>query len=172
MNKNEIITHLNTAHSVFWNTAIHLPNAHSDGNDIWSVSQNIEHINIALSRLGNYLSLPKKSIESNFGLSQRESISNEALIKNYLKALANGVKATAAFIPELNPETNREELVEKGKNLLHTFISNLEKWSEEELEKYNCPHPVFGNITLREMLYFTIYHVQHHNEIIKKTNLK
>jgi hypothetical protein len=172
MNKNEIITNLNTAHSVFWDTAIHLPNLSIAVNDKWSVGQNVEHINIALLRLGNYLSLPKKSIESNFGLSQRESISNEALIKNYLKALANGVKATAAFIPELNPETNKQELVDQGKNLLQAFISNLENWSEEELERYNCPHPVFGNITVREMLYFTIYHVQHHNEIIKKTNVK
>lgn len=168
MNKSEIITNLNSAHSAFWDTAIHLPNANVSINGKWSVAQNVEHINIALLRLSNYLALPKSSIEGNFGLSDRVSVNNKELIKTYLNAMANGVKATAAFIPELNLETNITELVGQGKDLLDAFISNLQNWSEEELERYNCPHPVFGKITVREILYFTIYHVQHHNKIIKK----
>ncbi len=171
MNKSEIITNLNRAHLAFWETAIQLPNPTISVNDRWSVAQNVEHINIALLRVGNYLLLPKNKIESNFGLSERNSISNDDLIQNYLKALANGVKATAAFIPELNIDTNIEDLVDQGKHLLRVFISNLENWSEEDLERYNCPHPVLGNTTVREILYFTIYHVQHHNEIIKKTKV-
>jgi hypothetical protein len=30
------------------------------------------------------------------------------------------------------------------------------------------PHPLLGKITIREMLYFTAYHVQHHENIIKR----
>jgi hypothetical protein len=56
--------------------------------------------------------------------------------------------------------------------MLEAFISNLQNWSEEELDIYNCPHPVLGKTTIKEVLYFTIYHVQHHTEIIKKTNVK
>ncbi|MBC7846181.1 MAG: DinB family protein [Flavobacterium sp.] len=168
MNKSELITNLNTTHFAFWDTAIHLPNPTISINGKWSVAQNVEHINIALGRVNNYLSLPKTSIESNFGFSNRESISNEALIEKYLNALANGTKATAPFIPELNINSNIQELVHQGKNNLESFISNLQNWSEEELDKYNCPHPALGKITVREMLYFTIYHVQHHNKIIQK----
>lgn len=166
MNKNEIIANLNTAHSVFWDTAIHLPNPNVSKNGKWSVAQNVEHITIALFRLNNYLALPKSTIKSNFGLSDRVSVSNEVFIKIYLKAMANGAKATTPFIPESNLETSIEELVSKGKDLFDAFISNLENWSEEELEIYNCPHPILGKITVREILYFTIYHVQHHNKII------
>lgn len=164
MNKNEIIANLNTAHSAFWDTAIHLPNTYASINGKWSVAQNVEHINIVLFRLSNYLSLPKSTIKSNFGLSERKSTSNEKNIIVFRNALANGVKAIDSFIPELNPETSIEELVSKGKDLLDSFISNLENWSEEELEIYNCPHPILGKIPVREVLYFTIYHVQHHNE--------
>lgn len=78
------------------------------------------------------------------------------------------LKPWIPFIPELNLNTDIDVLVNQGKNLLAEFISNLQNWSEEELETYNCPHPVLGKITVREILYFTIYHVQHHHETIKK----
>jgi hypothetical protein len=168
MNKGEIITNLKTSHYAFWETAIRLPNPTICVNGKWSVTQNVEHINIGLLRVSNYLTLPKSSVEANFGLSERVSTSNETIINMMKNALENGVKATAPFIPELNLEISIEELVGQGKNLLDAFISNLQNWSEEELETYNCPHPVLGKITVREVLYFTIYHVQHHNETINK----
>ncbi|MFM9989350.1 MULTISPECIES: DinB family protein [Flavobacterium] len=168
MNKSEIITNLNTAHSAFWDRAIHLPNPTISVKGKWSVAQNVEHINIGLLRVSNYLALPKSNIETNFGLSERASASNETIVKVFKNALENGIKATASFIPELNLNTNIEVLVNEGKNLLATFISNLQNWTEEELETYNCPHPVLGKITVREILYFTIHHVQHHNETITK----
>ena len=168
MNKIEIITNLNTEHSAFWGTAIHLPNANISVNGKWSVAQNVDHINIALSRVNSYLSLPKSTIKSNYGLSERASTSNETVIKMFENGLKNGAKASELFIPELNLDKNIKEFVSQGKNLLATLISNLQHWSEEELEIYNCPHPVLGKFTVREILYFTIYHVQHHNETIKK----
>lgn len=168
MNKNEIITNLNTEHSAFWDTAIHLPNVNLSINGKWSVNQNVEHINIALSRVNNYLALPKSTIKSNFGLSERASTSIEIVIKMFKNALKNGAKAMGLFIPELDLNANIDVLVNQGKGLLEELISNLQNWSEEEFEIYNCPHPVLGKFTVREILYFTIYHVQHHNETIKK----
>jgi 2-dehydropantoate 2-reductase len=167
MNKKEIINNLNTAHLAFWDTAIHLPNANSSVNGKWSVAQNVEHINIALSRVNNYLALPKSTIKSKFGLSERTSKSNETVIKLFKNALENGAKAMDSFISELNLDKNSKELVSQGKDLLAALISNLQNWSEEEFELYNCPHPFLGKFTVREILYFTIYHVQHHNETIK-----
>jgi hypothetical protein len=172
MNKNEIINNLNTAHLAFWDTASHLPNANISVNGKWSVAQNVEHINIALSRVNTYLTLPKSTIKSNFGLSERTSTSNETVIKLFKNALENGAKTMDSFIPELNLDKNIKELVSQGKDLLTALISNLQNWSEEEFEIYNCPHPVLGKFTVREILYFTIYHVQHHNETIKKNNGK
>lgn len=168
MNKSEIITNLHTAHVAFWNNAFHLPNVNKAVKDKWSVAQNVEHINISLSKVSDYLTLSKSSIESNFGLSQRASISNEQLIKNYLKAIENGAKATSSFIPRVNTETNIQKLIDEGENLLKTCISHLQNWAEDELDKYNCPHPILGQLTAREMLYFTIYHVQHHHKTIQK----
>ncbi|HRH60621.1 MAG TPA: DinB family protein, partial [Chitinophagaceae bacterium] len=45
---------------------------------------------------------------------------------------------------------------------------------EDELDVYILPHPLLGKLTLREMLYFTIYHAEHHlknvEELIEKRN--
>jgi len=42
------------------------------------------------------------------------------------------------------------------------------KHSEAALDKYILPHPLLGKLTLREMLYFTAYHVAHHKQLVEK----
>lgn len=168
MNKVEIIAHLNSEHNLFWDTALQIPNPTIALGGKWSVGQNVQHIAIGLSRLNSYLALPKAIIETNFGLSGRDSKSNETMTKVFGNAFENGVKSTDSFLPDEHLQTRMEELISQGKELLEITISNIQNWSEEELEKYNCPHPFLGKITVREILYFTIYHVQHHHETIKK----
>lgn len=168
MNKEQIIANLNKEHFEFWQTANYLPNTNLSLNGKWSVSQNVEHINISLFKVSNYLALPKSSIESNYGLSNRESTSNEIIIKVFKNAIENGVKAMDPFIPELNLNKEINYSISQGKEFLISVIENLYNWSEEDLEKYNCPHPFLGNITVREILFFTIYHVQHHHKTLLK----
>jgi hypothetical protein len=31
-------------------------------------------------------------------------------------------------------------------------------WGESELDSYILPHPILGKLTIREMLFFTLYH--------------
>lgn len=166
MNKDEIIKNLRDSHVAFWDTSLQLPNPTIPENKKWSIYQNVDHINIGLLRLGNYLALPKSQIEILCGLSVRESTTYENLIKIYLNTMASGIKATEPFVPELNLNGKIEEVVSIGENLLKAFISNLNDWTESDLDLYYCPHPALGTITIREILYFTIYHVQHHNKII------
>jgi len=40
-------------------------------------------------------------------------------------------------------------------------------WTDEKLDNYLAPHPLLGKLTLRELIYFTIYHTEHHLAIIK-----
>lgn len=168
MNTKEIIIHLNSAHSAFWDTAILLPNLNVSINEKWSVAQNVEHITIVLTKLNNYFKLPKSVVKDNFGFSKRVSVNNELFINKYQNELAFGAKATTPYIPETNNNKSIENLISEGKVALDALNINLKSWSEEELEMYNCPHPILGKIPAREVLYFTIYHAQHHHETIKK----
>jgi len=38
----------------------------------------------------------------------------------------------------------------------------LERWDDKRLDRYQLPHPVLGKLTVREMLFFTLYHNKHH----------
>ena len=45
---------------------------------------------------------------------------------------------------------------------------NSDKFSEDEIDTYILPHPLLGKLTIREMIYFTIYHVEHHQNNTKQ----
>ena len=52
--------------------------------------------------------------------------------------------------------------------ILHNrLISKMERWKDVDLDRYLLPHPLLGKITLREMLYFTTFHIQHHQQTIE-----
>jgi hypothetical protein len=38
----------------------------------------------------------------------------------------------------------------------------MHTWSEDDLDNHRLPHPLLGKLTVREMLFFTLYHIQHH----------
>jgi hypothetical protein len=44
----------------------------------------------------------------------------------------------------------------------------LQKWPENDLDKYRLPHPLLGKLTLREMLFFTLYHNRHHMNNVQR----
>jgi hypothetical protein len=48
---------------------------------------------------------------------------------------------------------------------MNILVNNLHKWSEKNLDNTAVPHPLIGKLTLRKMLYFTIYHMKHHLKI-------
>ncbi|MFN2437645.1 MAG: hypothetical protein ABR503_00495 [Chitinophagaceae bacterium] len=50
-------------------------------------------------------------------------------------------------------------------NSVFELCKILNKYSEEEIDRFVLPHPLLGKLTLREMMYFTIYHVEHHHKI-------
>ena len=38
----------------------------------------------------------------------------------------------------------------------------IKKWKDTDLDQYYIIHPILGRLTVREMLFFTIYHTEHH----------
>ncbi len=42
------------------------------------------------------------------------------------------------------------------------LVGKIPGWSEAALDRYRLPHPLLGKLTVREMLFFTLYHNAHH----------
>jgi hypothetical protein len=131
----------------------------------WSASNNIEHLILSVKPLTLAFQLPK-FILLYFGKPNRPIRTYEELEKKYLEKLSAGGRATSAFVPKSNYQDKRS-LLENFKQVNEGFIKSLAKWNDADLDRYLIPHPLLGKLYLREMLYFTIYHTQHHLRAIE-----
>lgn len=173
MNKSEIIKKLQAAHTQLWLSASTLPPNVQVKNVAgkWSALENVQHINKSVEPLLKYLGLPKQSIERLFGLSERKPLSYEAFCETYLQKTTNGVVAPAVFVPDIFVENNLKTEIKNGENILKAIITAIETWTETDLDTYNSLHPLFGKVSAREILYFSIFHAQHHGKAIHKIKL-
>jgi len=133
----------------------------------WSPSDNVDHLIRAHKPITMALKLPRFVLQLIFGKANRPSKSYEALCEKYVEALLNGGRAGGTFLP--TQESPQENADERKKKILAQLskesaklISAAEAWDETTLDKYILPHPLIGKLTMREMLYFTIYHNLRH----------
>jgi hypothetical protein len=137
-------------------------------NGKWSSGQNLDHLYRAIRPVNLGLRLPKFFPKLLFGKSNRLSKTYDVLVAKYQSKLQAGAVATGVFIPPIIPISKRAYLLKKLRQERDTMIRLMDKWTERELDTLLLPHPILGKLTVREMLFFTIYHAEHHLEILKK----
>lgn len=167
MTKEQIIQTLESKHQAFISYINSLDDADfvfSKNNEKWSAAQDLEHIRLSVLPLSIGLKLPKLLLRWLMGKSNRPSKSYSDLVARYQDKLRQGSKATKQFIPKLIAASSKQKLVEKTIWAVKQLCKNLERYSEEDLDTLLLPHPILGKLTLREMMYFTIYHVEHHHK--------
>lgn|SRR5687767_5463394 len=135
--------------------------------EVWSASDNLDHLIKAHKPITKALKLPKITLQVIFGKPERSSMAYEELCQNYRDEIAKGVQASGRFLPDQeNPaeraEEKKKELLAQWSKASKELVSIAEKWNEDELDQYQLPHPILGKLTIREMLYFTIYHNLRH----------
>jgi hypothetical protein len=167
MTKQEIILHLKNNHLAFIeyintlneNDFLYAPEAK------WTAGQQLDHIHRSTSPVLLALSLPKFMLKLLFGKSNRPSKTYDALIEKYNNALTKGGKASGRFIPKAVGFNDKQRLITALTKTINQLSSKTENLTELELDTYILPHPLLGKLTLREMLYFTAYHVKHHHDL-------
>jgi len=139
-------------------------------NGKWSAGQNLDHLIRAIKPLQLAYGLPKFALLILFGKTNRPSRNYDELVTKYKTKLAGGGKASGPFIPTAIGFEKKNELIKKYSLQKQKLISKIQKQSETDLDKYILPHPLLGKVTLREMLYFTIHHNEHHLELLEGRN--
>lgn len=137
----------------------------------WSVAENIEHLTVSTNTSTLAYKLPAFIVRLVSGKPNRPSRSYEQLVEKYKTKLAQGGRATGRFVPKkTNTRIGKELFISRWEKAAVKFIQALKskRTTEIKLDDYLAPHPLLGKITLRELCYFTIYHTEHHLEIIKK----
>ena len=138
-------------------------------NEKWTPGQQFTHIRKSVAPVAFAFRIPKFLLRFQFGVANRPSRSYDDLVARYLKALTNN-KAVApkAFRPPEVPFKNREHEIRRYKTAIQQLVRAAQKCSDKDLEYYVVPHPLIGKLTLREILFFCIYHVQHHQNITQE----
>jgi DinB family protein len=135
--------------------------------EVWSPSDNLDHLIKAVKPITKALKLPRITLQAMFGKPEKVSVSYEELCQLYRDVIAKGGQAAGRYLPEQkspvgNAEAEKRILLEGWTNASGELVSVAEKWQEADLDQYRLPHLLLGKLTIREMLYFTIYHNLRH----------
>ena len=133
----------------------------------WSAGQQLDHLIRSTAPLANGLWFPKYVLKLTFGKANRPSKSYDGLVEKYHAKLSTGGKASGRFIPKpvlFNEKTGKSR---KLISIIQKLNKQVGLFSEHQLDEYILPHPLLGKVTIREMLYFTIYHAGHHRNLIR-----
>jgi hypothetical protein len=139
----------------------------------WSPADNVRHLIKSTVPVTRALKLPGFVLRALFGRAKEQTLSYGSLRAKYRGVLAGGGKA-GRFAPKAvsTPQDEvawQRELIGQCRTVVADLERAAESWDERELDLYRLPHPLLGKLTLREMLFFTLYHYTHHKEnVVRK----
>lgn len=166
--KTEIISALEDSgqRAQAWFSAIPAKEFFTRQGEVWSASDNVDHLIKSIKPVAKAMGLPKLALQTMFAKPEKVSRTYDVICAIYRDEIARGGKAGGSFLPKQetpeNAEERKAELLNRLTDAIGKLISNVEKWEEPALDEAQLPHPLIGKLTLREMLYFTIYHNLRH----------
>lgn len=136
----------------------------------WSPGQHLEHIRISTKVMNKAMQIPRLILWYKFGKTERVEKSYDQLKNKYLTATNNGFKAPPKFEPREIFSVEKYKLITRVRTEEQKLIAQVSACEESFLSKYQLPHPVFGKLTIREMLLFVAFHTEHHRKTLLKYN--
>lgn len=137
-------------------------------NGKWSVAEVMQHLYLSARPVVRLLTGPRGVLDQ-WGRADSPSRPYQEIGSAYQNVLATGAKAPATMSPRTDDmQLTRNELVERFRGIYQSLVEAAKNWSANELDNYCIPHPVLGKLTVREMLYFTSLHTEHHLLLLRR----
>jgi hypothetical protein len=133
----------------------------------WTAGQHLDHLIRSAKEVNKALGLPKFILRLAFGKPNRPVRDYETVKAKYDQGLASGVKASGKFIPPQIDRSQQAKVIQSYWDLQLKFERTLQKWNDTSIDKYLLPHPALGKMYVREMLFFVIFHTEHHLHILE-----
>jgi len=173
MTRDDILRKLDTIRNestVYW-SAFDAPSFFAKLGDAWSPAENVRHLVKSIRPVTKALKMPRLVLWVMFGKSRRASIGFDELRERYQKLLDEGGKA-GRFAPspreEHDLQSRRAEILAQHEEVNRALHAAIARWPDAALDRYQLPHPLLGKLTVREMLYFTLYHQLHHINVVER----
>lgn len=132
----------------------------------WSAAQNIDHLIKSAKPLVLAFRLPRVVLGL-FG-KKKSALSYDGVVAQYQEVLKKGGKSPVIFEPPRLSPAKKDKLIEEFSDTYKKLVELLSFFSEDDLDKISLPHPLLGKLSMREMLFFTVYHMRHHSKTIKE----
>jgi hypothetical protein len=137
----------------------------------WSPADTVRHLIKSTRPIVRALGLPTLVLRVMFGKPRRPSTTYDELRTRYLTALAEGGQA-GSYAPtprtDKTPELWRGQIMRDFADVNRDLQAATARWPDESLDSVQLPHPFAGRFTLREMLFFTLYHHRHHIAVVER----
>ncbi|MEM8996621.1 MAG: DinB family protein [Acidobacteriota bacterium] len=141
--------------------------------DHWAPSGHIRHLAKCIRPVAKAMGLPKMVLRLRFGTSKSGSRDFDAVRAQYRAALASGEAQAGGYgpssaTPDLAPAEWRAQIMGHFRTAGRQLDGAIAGWSDRQLDTLRLEHPILGPMTVRELLYFTLYHNAHHARRIRE----
>lgn len=140
--------------------------------DAWSPADNVRHLLKSVRPVVSALHLPGPVLALLFGPARAPSRGYEQMRETYHARLGAGGRAgrfaPSPLVAPPDLEAWRVELMRRRVRTEMALAAAVRRLGERTLERRRLPHPLLGKLTVREMLFFTLYHQLHHVENVRR----
>ncbi|GAB4042135.1 DinB family protein [Spirosoma jeollabukense] len=137
-------------------------------NGKWSVGDVAQHLYLSARPVARLMAGPRDVFDQ-WGKPTTPSRTYDELTSAYEQILTKGTKAPATMSPRSEDmQESRSSIMARFVAVYDASVDVLYAWSEQEMDNYCMPHPALGKVTVREMVYFTSIHTQHHLRLLPK----
>ena len=140
----------------------------------WTMAGHLYHLIKTTKGIAKGMSMPRLALRTAFGKCNRPERTFDEQHKKYIDTLSSLAASGTPVIPPDNfvPAPGRifkkEELINRFSEEFESMKKLISKWKEKDLGIYVLPHPAMGKLTIREFIYFTIFHTKHHLDNLKE----
>lgn len=134
--------------------------------DKWTAIQHLKHIHLSILPLIRLLSDKPRFIAKSLGMSDHSSRSFDAITQWFKSQIKTGMLSPPRYVPEAITFEERDIEVIAFNKSVDDLVAVIDLYTDTELEMYLIPHPILGNLTIREMMYFMDFHASHHMDHI------
>ncbi|WP_375240393.1 DinB family protein [Polaribacter sp.] len=172
MNKKEIIELLQTNLDILIDWLEKQPKEiwEKGPSDKWTTGQHVLHLVNSFQLLNKALNFPRFFLKHKFGLCNRETRDYDTVVKNY----QNKLKGNEDKARKFNSKLKKPSLKSRKKILRKLSLSNkklqnkVRRRSDLNLDRLVIPHPLMGKMTIREIVMWSAYHLEHHTTILSE----
>lgn len=166
--KSEIITHIKrlTHEIAEYTSALDAQSFVKSDSEKWSAGQIVNHLTKSAKPLVLALRLPRFVL----GLMRKKktALTYEEVVEKYKTVLEQGGKSSALYLPSKIGVGKKEEEIEEFVTTHKKLTDLLQFFDDKDLNEISFPHPLLGKLSAKELLFFTIYHLEHHFKTIKE----